>query len=98
MIAERVTTRISIEERREDSQRQRRSDEERGVLQRPQDGVAELAGQGIVFRQLLVVLRPRRLVPGRDAAILPLRGIQHAARLSDLRECEDVGDLDEHER
>ena len=77
MGAERMPARVAVEERREDLQRQRRRDEQRVALQRAEDHLAQLARRRRVLRQLHVVLRVRRLVAGRDAAIDPVGCVEH---------------------
>ena len=72
VVAERLAAAIAVEQRRKHAQRQRRRDEQRVAAQRVEDDLAELARDRMILGQLQVVLGPRRLMPGRDAAVDPL--------------------------
>jgi len=69
----------------------------RGVpLQRRQDHFADAARDGMVLRQLRVVLGSRGLMTGGDAAVDPVGGREQLARLRHLLGREDVRDLKQH--
>ena len=76
--AERLTAGIAIEERREHVQRQRGGDEERILLQRLEDYLADFPRDRMPLRNLHVVLGLRRLVTGGDPAVNPVGGVEQA--------------------
>ena len=58
--------------------------------------VADLAGDRIVDRELLVVFDASALVAGGRLAIDPFGGVEQRARFGDLRGSEDVRKGEEH--
>jgi hypothetical protein len=66
--AKRLTAFVSIEQRWKDSVGQGRCDEQRMMLQRRQDDVADRLGQRMRLRELQVVFDAGGLVAGRDSA------------------------------
>src|SRR6185503_20074738 len=75
-----ATACVSVEERRKDAERKRGGDEERMPLQRLGNGVAQFTRDGMIFRQLQIVLRARGLWSRGHAAIDPVRGVERSPR------------------
>jgi len=84
VIAEGLTTGVAVEERRKHFQRQRRRNEERVALERSEDQIAQLAGDGMILGNLRVVLDARRLVTRRHPAVDPFGGVETDASVAHL--------------
>ena len=96
VIAEGLSASIQVEQRRKDPERQRRGREQRAVLQRGENQVAQLAPDGMILGQLQVVLDLRRLAARGHPAIHPVGGIEQAARMRHLLGAENVRNLQKH--
>ena len=83
MDAKGLPTRIAVEQRRKDAQRQRRRDEQWRLSECVEDHLAgSLRGQA-VFGQLQIMLGKGRLVAGGDVAIDPVGGVDQVANGGD---------------
>src|SRR5688500_17582549 len=91
--SERLPAGVAVEERREDVQGERGGAEQRIARERRDDYLADLTRGRVVLRDLLVVLRPRGLMPGGDAAVGPFGRVENRASIAHLLRCEDVRDL-----
>ena len=94
--AERLAALVAVEQRRKHSGRKRRRDEQRVLLERRKDHLAQFARGGRSFRQLHVVFGARRLMAGGDAAIHPFGLIQKLAGAQNLIGSQYIGDGQKH--
>jgi hypothetical protein len=95
-MAERHAPCIAVEQRRKHLPRQRRGEEQRVARERGDDLLAGLACFRAVLGQLLVALRPRRLVAGRDVAVDPGGRVDAVANPRDGFGVEHFGDRQQH--
>src|SRR5258708_4233539 len=84
MGTERLPTRIAVEERRKNVERQSGRNEQRVLAERRKDDLSQLPGHGGAFRQLHIVLGAGGLMSGGDASIHPIRFIEKLAGILDL--------------
>ena len=96
VVPERMSALVAVEQRREDPERERGGDEQRVALKRGDDLIADLSRGGVIVGQLQVVLDPRRLVAGRDAAVDPARAVEPLARARERLAGQHVGNVQQH--
>ena len=93
-----AASRVAVEERRQDPPRQRGREEQMVPVQRRQDDPLQRLRRLAFLRQLLVVLRQRRLDAGRDSPVAPARARQQRPRTRQLIGVEDGVELEQHRR
>src|SRR5215475_14410450 len=96
MRAEGFTSFVTVEERRKNTQRQRRRDKKRIALQGRDNYVAQLPRLRAGVSKLVIVFNNFRLVTRGDAAIHPGRPIHYLTAMGDLFLAENVGNVDNH--
>jgi hypothetical protein len=76
-------------------QREGGGDEQRIFEQGADDHLADLAGDGMIDGELLVVFDERALVAGGGATVDPVGGFEQSAALGELFGREDIGNIED---
>jgi hypothetical protein len=94
--AERLPATVSVEQWREHPERQRGGHEQGVSFEGRQDQIAELAGNGVILRQLGIVFHTRRLMARRHAAVDPVGRLEQPTRMHHLLRRQNIGNFQDH--